>query len=210
MSSRLKSARRRPPVILVFGENVNDSQAIRSLAEFVNDNLAGKIKVRAKPVSLTRGSGSDATRRWAKNLIDIVEATERGGQPVKAVLVHRDADVLDATGSEEEALRLALSSIPFLVPVVPVVTIESWWLYFVDATESCVADWAGRLPRNNSNRDLIAAPKSLLRERTRPSRREYQENDSPSIAAAVKDYPGKSGSSPSFTRFAEKVAGIAI
>lgn len=139
---------------------------------------------------------------------DVVRAAQRGGQPVAAVIVHRDADVIDPEGSQEQVLAAQFANaLPHPVPAVPVVTIESWWLHHADATESInPRTWKRALPRKSFDCDADPTPKKTLQRLTRAKGLEYSEADSPRIASAIGGYTGTIGSSSSFARFMAAVS----
>lgn len=183
----MRPARRGPGTILVFGENLNDSQSIRELLLAANADLdERRVKALPKPMSLTREAKPDAVRKWVEQLDKAVRGHRASG-PVSAVVVHRDADGPDSNGVSSEALGLQISSIDGL-PVVPVQTMEAWWFLFPDAVEAVrPAAWRGRMPRSKRDVELIPQPKAELRRATRSRRGpEYAEADAPVIASHVR------------------------
>lgn len=196
-----KPSSKRKPVVLVFGENLNDSAAISHLASFSNPKLKGRVRARPKPVSLTKDAGPPAVTRWLKDLLATVIATEAGGQPVAAVLVHRDSDDVDPDGKVEKALQVQIHELPGAVAVVPVQATESWWLLYPTAVESLSPlRWKGRLSRKSREVDLIPHPKDELKRATRPY--EYSEADSRRIAERIASGAHEQcGTSGSFARF---------
>lgn len=138
---------KRQPVVLVFAESINDAQSIATLMQGLRPELVGRIKARTRPTSLTRQAGDLAVRNWADELRRAVSATAAAGQPVVAVVVYRDADGPDPSGSVEAQLRQQLRGIADEVAV-PVEALEAWWLLFPSATEAVrPLAWRGRLPR---------------------------------------------------------------
>lgn len=171
--------------MLVFGESINDAQSIATLIQGVRPELAGRVKPAPRPTSLTRQAGQVVVRSWADELVTVVRATAAAGQPVAAVVVHRDADRPDPSGAVEVQLRQQLRHVADEVAV-PVETIEAWWLLFPDATETVrPRAWRKRLPRQVRDVERVRDPKAELQRRTRPSGHEYSESDSPVIAAAI-------------------------
>lgn len=160
----MRPARHARGTVLVFGENLNDSQSIRELLLAANSELDDRrIKALPRPMSLTREAKPDAVRRWVDQLDRAVRAHRAGGS-VAAVVVHRDADGPDATGAIGNQLAGQLSSIGGL-PVVPVQTIEAWWFLFPDAVEAVrPSAWRGKLPRTPHDVEVILKPKERLAE----------------------------------------------
>lgn len=92
--------------------------------------------------------------------------------------------------------------------VVPVHTIESWWLLFPAVVNSLVQAWQAQ-PRTG-NVDLLSRPFEELRQETGRGggRRRYEKPDSPRIAAAVAAMGATrtpSGQSASYARFRSAV-----
>jgi hypothetical protein len=107
------------------------------------------------------------------------------GQPVAAVVVHRDADGPNPSGSVEANLRRQLRGVAD-EGTVPVEAMEAWWLLFPDAAESVrPRAWRARLPRKVRDVERVSDPKAELKRKTRPSKHEYAESDLPLIAAAI-------------------------
>lgn len=178
-------ASKRSPVVLVFGESLNDAQSIATLIQGLRPDLAGRLRPRPRPASLTRQAGGLAVRHWADQLRSVVDAMMAAGQPVAAVVVHRDADGPDSSGAVESQLRQQLQGVADEVAV-PVEAMEAWWLLFPDATETVrPRAWRGRLPRRVRDVEKVREPKAELQRRTRPTGHEYAESDSPTIATAI-------------------------
>lgn len=183
----MRPTSRGPGSILVFGENRNDSRSVRELLLAANATLdERRVKALPKPMSLTRDAKPDAVRKWVDQLDKAVRGHQATG-PVSAVVVHRDADGPDLTGTVEAALTQQISCIGGK-SVVPVQMIEAWWFLFPDAIEAVrPAAWRGRIPRKQHDVELIAKPKDELRRATRTKRApEYSEADSPVIAGHVR------------------------
>lgn len=190
MTGRRGQARhRRTPVVLLFGENLNDSESIRHLLAHASPELARRLRARPRPMSLTHGAGRDAVRRWIDELSGVVRSMERAGTPVQAVVVHRDADGPDPSGTRHSQLATQLNALGCdAFAVVPVQMTEAWWFLFPDAVEAVRPQaWRRRMPRSNRDVETIDNPKAELQRVTRPSGHEYSEADSPAIAQKVSD-----------------------
>ncbi len=198
--------RRGPSVVLVFGEDLNDSRSMASLVAARCPSLRGRIKPRPRPISLQRSASQPAMRSWAEKVADVVAAN---ASPVACVIVHRDSDAPDGMGvlaanTEAELKRVGLEA---CIAAVPVQKTEAWWLLFPTATETFRSSWRGTLEQRPGDVELIEDPKVELRRRTaRGGRRSaYQEADSPRIAElvaeAVRNEARPAGHSASFDRF---------
>lgn len=211
--ARYRRHRSNQPVVLVFGESLNDARAVKSLIEALCPSLQNRVKEQARPPSLQRAAGQQPITRWMLGLRQVVEVVSRRTR-VSCVFVQRDSDGPDPQG------RLAASTEPSMsqvgidngYAVVPVEEIESWWLMFPEATESLRTSWAGTLPTSRRTVDVISNPKEELVRRTarKDRRKAYAEADSPDVArlvgSAIALGQPPRGASPSFERFKRAVA----
>lgn len=201
----------RAPIVLVFGENTNDSRSIARLIEALCPELKGRVKARSTPPSLQRSASPRAVHTWTERIADIVRSNR---QSIACVFVHRDSDAPDPASrlqtDTEAALRAA--GITDAHAVVPAEEIESWWMLFPAATEQVRSSWRGQLDRSQADRDAVPNPKEVLSRRTgRVNRRDaYSAADSPRVvervAAAIEDGVRPTGVSRSFVRFRESVS----
>lgn len=201
----------RVPIVLVFGENTNDSRSVARLIEALCPELKGRVKARSRPPSLQWSASPRAVHTWTERIADVVRTNR---QPVACVFVHRDSDAPDPAGrlqtDTEAALRAA--GIADAHAVVPVQEIESWWMLFPGAAERVRSSWRGQLDRSRADRDAEPNPKEALSRRTgRVNRRDaYSAADSPRVAdrvaAAIEAGIGPTGSSRSFERFSDSVS----
>ena len=187
MTARRSTGRSRPPVVLVFGESINDSTSIARLLVAANPALAGRVRARPRPTSLTREAKPPAVRSWVADLGYVVRATEATGDRVAGIVVHRDADGPDRTGSVAAELSRQLAALGGKAAV-PVQAIEAWWFLFPDAVEAVrPRAWRRRLPRRKQDVELIERPKEALQRATRTRNGpEYAESDSPVIAEYIR------------------------
>lgn len=193
---------RRPGVILIFGENLNDSQSIKELLLASNSALDHRhLKALPKPMSLTREAKSDAVHRWITQLDSAVRA-HSASAPVRGIVVHRDADGPDPDGARYQQLAEQLRPLTGHA-VVPVQAIEAWWFLFPDAVEAVrPSAWRGLVPRRSRDVERISNPKAELCRATRtPGAPEYAEADSPAVARNVRRLAlTPNASCPSFER----------
>jgi hypothetical protein len=197
-------------LVLVFGENRNDSRSIASLAVAANAGLERRVKAVPRPASLTRGAEPLPVRRWIDELCRMVRAFEESQGPVTAVLVHRDADRSDPDACVEKQLREQIRRVPKAEPVVPVQELEAWWFLFPDAVEAVnPRAWRQLLPRGTGGVETIGNPKEQLIGYTRRQRGGpvYCEVDSVSIAEQIlRNGFTPAGVSSSYDRFVELVS----
>lgn len=175
-------------MVLVFGESLNDSDAIRHLLIALNPALDRRVRAVPRPVSLTRGAGVSAVRDWVVDIGKTIRATEASGPRVVAALVHRDADGPDPQARVEARLRADLAPLGGAHAVVPVQMIEAWWFLFPEAVKAVrPGAWRGRLPRTARDVEVIDRPKAELQRLTRAGHTpRYAEADSRVIAEHVR------------------------
>lgn len=202
--------------LAIFGENLNDSKAVKELVLGLRSDLSvGDIKVLRNPPTLTRDAHAKTVAGWAAKAVQALDAARVAGGPIDWVLAHTDADGPDANGAFALARTadLAAAGLKNASAVVPVEAIESWWLLFPAATESVVRTWSGALNKGAFNTDSVSDPKSELIRRTKSKqpKRPYEEADSPAIAgeiAASHLTTKQAANSPSFERFKKLVIGL--
>lgn len=131
-----RGASRSEPVVLVFGESLNDAAVVKELLLAANSALAHRVRAAPRPVSLSRTAGEGKVRNWVREIGGVIAATEATGQRVAAVLVHRDADGPDPDARVEASLAAQLRPLQRAYPVVPIQMIEAWWFLLPDAVES--------------------------------------------------------------------------
>ena len=210
-----RPARRRQPARAatapVFGESRNDRIAIVRLIEALCPELAGRVRERPHPVSLSRSASPHSVSGWIERIADTVSSHD---QPVVCVFVHRDADGPDPGGQLHRETEVALrhAGVTGAHAVVPVEEIEAWWMLFPDATERLRRSWRGTLQRAERDWDAVRNPKEELKRLTRRGdrRHAYSEADSPSVARHVADAIANRtapvGRSRSYERFVAAVS----
>lgn len=181
--------RQKRPIVLVFGEEDTDRQAIAHLTRALNPRL--DVQPRRRPLVLMKGA-SQQTRRDNAEEIARLAAAEHRVRGVVAVLAHQDCDALEpaheAVGETiEQSLRNAgCPGTP--IGVTPAWEIEAWWMVFPEAVSKVVPSW--RTPSDWVGRDVGQvrnAKEALTRALRGDSRlkRDYSERDSPEVARHI-------------------------
>lgn len=195
--------------VVVFGENTNDSEAIKELLLALCPQLGrGDVRVIREPPTLQRSAHTRTLATWVDRASQALRAASVKLGDASCILIHTDADQHDDGSFEAERTgQFRKAGFAQAHAVVPIEAIESWWLLHPRATESVVPSWAGALRKAPGDVDRIADPKAELIRRTRSKqpRRPYSENDSPAIARAIVTgghlEKMAAGTSPSFGRF---------
>lgn len=211
LSSKRKP-KRLPPVVLVFGEDPNDSKAVAELARALRDDLP-HIQPRRRPQVLVKGREKARARKSAADIAHVVHA-ESKARPSIFVLAHEDCDAIEPahTALADRIERHLKSEGVDVVAVTPAWEIEAWWFLWPRALASVNPRW--RDPGYAGKHvGLIKHAKETLRRAVRPSgkhssTRDYHESDSVKIAEFVRtlglvDAP--EARSDSFQRFAREL-----
>lgn len=184
---------RRPlrPIVLVFGEDHNDTSAICVLARALNPKFSTELSIepRKEPASLTRGAGVGAIKTWLQKVSDVA-AAENQLRSVAAILVHQDSDGPDTYRKVAQNLNNNLKVILEGTPakaVVPIQMTEGWWLMFPDAVRATKpAVWRdAKFPKGDTA--SISNPKQALIGLTKrvSKKHAYAESDSLAIAESI-------------------------
>lgn len=205
-------SRRKRPVVLVYGESLNEARAVKALILALCPALDGQVHARPKPTSLVKDATPDKIRTWMELLARMVKADAKGGE-VACVFVHRDADGPDPKSKLAVATEKAMShaGLDGAHAAVPVRTIEAWWLMFPEALAAVVETWGTNLGNVQRDVDRVPDPVKTLQRATgkgKQQKRRYEKADSPQVAENVRRLglvQGQRGRSASFDRFAAQV-----
>ncbi len=198
--------------VLLFGENPNDTQALRELILGLCPGLRpSEVHVLREPPTLQRNAGTATVRTWVDRAAAALRAARVALGEAVCIFAHSDADAPDDGSFEVQRTReLREAGFGQARAVVPVESIEAWWLLFPAATESVVHGWRHALDQRPRDVERISGPKRELIRRTRAKqpKRPYRERDSPQVARAIARDPTlrtPKGSCASFARFVGNV-----
>ena len=212
-------ADKRPSLVLLFGEDENDTKSIRELIEGLRPEFASKVQHRRQPLVLIKNARPEDVPERAQRIADAVDI-ERATHDVACVFAHEDCDEVEpkhlAVCAKIEA-ALAKAGCPAHA-VVPAWELEAWWFMWPDAVQA-VRPKSWRAPDDHLGKrvGLIKDAKEELRRKVvpkdlKPEKRKsfphYQESDSPTIARQVREKklarkPG--AKSDSYSRFVSSV-----
>jgi hypothetical protein len=205
--------RKKPALVMVFGENNNDRVSIKHLIRALAPR-APTVKVFNSPLVLIKGRALAEQRKSARSIVDVV-AAKKVTDNVVAVFAHEDCDAVepahDALSIAIEE-RLADAGVAQPCAVTPAWELEAWWFMWPDAVQKVNVNWR-RLNRDGTNVGMISNAKETLRRELRPKSRsdktdDYAESDSPTIAQHILDdnlIDRPAAKSHSFERFKAKV-----
>jgi hypothetical protein len=210
-----------PVVVLVFGEDANDTAAIKELVLALRPEQV-KVEPRRAPLVLVKGKDKARDRKNLAEIAAVVRAERRRGRRL-AVVAHRDCDELEPAHERiavaiEQGLRDA--GIDQAVAAVAAWEIEAWWFLWPEAVLAVNSKWRRPKPPRADVGQIENAKETLrqaLRPQTKNARppRDYVESDSPKIAAKVRELGivqrrAANVVSQSFDRFAERVGQLAL
>ncbi len=209
---------RKQGIVLVYGEDENDTKTLREFLVGLKPSLEGKVHTRREPLVLIKNARLDEVKPRAERIANAVKA-ERVRYEVQCVFAHEDCDDLEPAHVAvckkiEDALQAA--GCPAHA-VVPAWEMEAWFFLWPEAVKAISQRW--RLPDNYRGRHVgrIRNAKEELKRQVvpndlpkheRPHFRGYQESDAPTIARNVRERgevnrPG--GRSDSYERFRQSV-----
>lgn len=208
-----KQARKRSPLIMVFGEDENDRLSIKHLIRALAPKCP-TIRTFNSPLVLIKNRAAAEQRKNAVALGNVVSATQVICE-VEAVFAHEDCDAVEPAHiaiSEQIEKQLIESGVPRPCAVTPAWELETWWFMWPHAVQKVNKKWR-RLNRDGTRVGLITNAKETLRRELRAKGKEsatadYCESDSPSIAKFILDdglIHDRKANSESFDRFMSKV-----
>lgn len=175
--------------ILISGENDHDADAIRELIRGLRPDLQVKFQPLKTPITLVRGMKPESAKTRNERIAAAIRAANVR-RAVRATILHEDADAVEpAHLSLKVAKEAALAKVPGkVVAVVPAWEIETWWFLFPASVAAYRSSWNKLTKRLGKNVGLVVNSKEVLIRELRPSRgsvRDYDEADSPGIAAII-------------------------
>jgi hypothetical protein len=208
--------REKRPVVLVFGEDNNDREAIAHLVRAIRTD-APDIKPVRKPVIL-RMDIKPETRKSLANQISKSVAAHSVVSRVVAVVAHRDCDRVEPISkahSDDLLSTLSAEGIRQAVAVTPAFEIEAWWYLWPEAVAAVRPCWTSIAHRKGQDTGRIENAKETLRRDLHRSSSEncpkYRESDSATIANKIKQMNCISrynAHSESFLRFYQSITAL--
>ena len=209
-----RQSAKKPKVILVFGESINDVKSVASLVRALRADLK-VVPLRSPSVLIHERSGN--RQNIAKNAEQIRQAALAASveYDVRALVLHKDCDAVEpahiALAAEIEGKFVGTEF--KCIAATPAWEIESWWYLWPQAVSSYRSTWAG-LGRAGTNIGLVRDSKEVITRELRPKgarTRDYVESDSMGIAEKVLSLgcvAQHNVSSNSFSLVAAKVSAV--
>lgn len=176
-------------LILFFGEDQNDTQALVSLSRaLLPADAPVETKHLRRPPILRRDAAPKKRQSMALEIAAFAQTL--GARRRVAVVVHRDCDaiepghVVEATSLRDDLLA---AGVPNPVPATPAWEIEAWWMLFPQALAATRGCWR-TVDYGRSNVGMIENAKERLTRDLRPRQgkcRDYTESDSISVANVI-------------------------
>jgi hypothetical protein len=200
-------------VILVFGEDENDTKAVRELMLAIAPEISATIKILKRPPVYAKRAAPSIVRNRVADMCALIRA-EEATSTVVGVLVHRDCDAVEpAHKAEAEAIESDFRRCGFEVrAVTPAWEMEAWLFLWPQAVMAYRPSW-NKIGSKYAGRNVghIANAKEEFKRVVQPSGRPgrgYRESDSPGIFRKVRELGliGKpTGRSDSFLHFSHAV-----
>lgn len=205
------------PIILIFGESPNDTNALKSIVEALRPELP-LVEPRKKPIVLAKGAHQAKRQSNIEGLVKVVSA-QTVTHKVISVIAHRDCDDIEpvhVTNCTSLLDEMKAHGLPQPVAATPAYEIEAWWFLWPGALAATRPCWNAIRPRGSVG--TIRDPKSKLTSELRPKSKnarcpDYTESDSPRIAANIKTLNlvhNRQGRSDSFEQFARQIVALQI
>jgi len=197
-------------IVLVFGEDTNDTRAVKDLILALR-SAPVRVETRRSPLVLVKGKDKARDRKNVAEIAAVVRAEQRRGRRC-AVVAHRDCDAIEPAHEQIASVLeqgLLDEGIGQAVAAAAAWEIEAWWFLWPDAALAVNSKWRRPEPPN-AEVGRIENAKEAFRQALRPKvksqrPRDYVESDSPKIAAKVRELglvDQRAASSRSFERFA--------
>lgn len=188
-----KTAGSRLGLVVFFGEDEHDRQAVRELFLGLRPDVhRGQTKPLRKPLTLVKNIEAARIRPRAAKVVATLRALRQTG-PLHAAVFHEDADAVEPAHEDlARSITSAYRAAPCrVVAAVPAWEIEAWWLLFPTAVAAVSQQW--RPPDQFAGKQvgLIPDAKERLKRSVRPpgsswqQTREYKEEDSVVIAEKI-------------------------
>lgn len=200
-------------IVLVFGEDENDTKSIKELVLGLRPDFPGRIKPMRRPPIYSRGTNRRDVRSRVQRICHLI-AAEQATSDVVCVLVHRDCDALEPAHQAQSAeIEREFDACGFeVVPVTPAWEFESWLFLWPDAVSAYRPNWNSIHRYKGRHVGLIPNAKEEFRRAVRvPGKqpRDYRESDAPAIVQKARELGvvrSPQAQSDSFSSFVQAVS----
>jgi len=216
-SARGKRGKPRRKVILVFGENQNDTDAIKQFILALAPDADVRVDAMRRPPVNLRDAPQQSIPDRVSIIGKLIDAAEVDADVI-AVFAHEDCDAVEPSHLVlADRIEAAFHSrgYPFVWAATPAWETEAWLMLWPEAFEKHVPSWR---PLNTSGRSvgLIENAKEFVArsvELPHGHGRGYRESDAPKLAEIVR-HEGwirtPAARSDSFNEFARKVDALSL
>lgn len=181
-----KKTRRK--LVLVFGENENDTKAIAHLLRGLRPDGRWSVEARKRPPILIKHAAVQDLPSRVDRIVAVIKAEEVTSDVI-AVFAHEDCDAVEpAHEALEIKIRSAFAGSGYHVEAAaPAWETEAWLMQWPDAFSMHVPTWASLSVLRGRRVGLIVNAKEELSRRLRPQPggRQYRESDAPIVAAII-------------------------
>lgn len=186
----------RAAIILIYGESLHDTKAIRELVEALAPSWERRVQPRRQPpVEIKNTNIADLPKR--RDRLAAAIAVERSARNVMCVFAHEDCDEVEpAHRVVSERIENTLSSVGCpAYAVTPAWELEAWWFQWPEAVRASNPSWrspddylgrnVGKVRNAKERLQRAVVPKGMAGAQ-KANFRSYRESDSPRIAQLVR------------------------
>lgn len=208
----------KPKLILIFGEDENDTKAVREFILALKPDSKVRVEARRQPPINLRDAPAGSVPDRVSKIAKLIDAASVDSEVV-AVFAHEDTDAVEdshiaLTAKIETAFRA--KGYEQVWAATPAWEMETWLMQWPDAFSSHVPSWR-QLKTAGRHVGMINDAKEWLTRELRPSGggrvRDYRESDAPMIAGIVRANSwirAPRATSTSFGMFVDRVDALSI
>jgi hypothetical protein len=190
--TRRSGSSKRRKLVLIFGEDHNDTKSLRELFLALCPGFSGTVKPLARPPILLRDARPADLKDRAARVAALIEA-EQAVADVMCIFAHEDCDECEPAHNDlTKRIQDAFASVGHHVhAVAPAWELETWWFLWPRAVREYRPSWATLDSYAGMDLGRIRNSKEELRRALRPQgqrrTRDYRESDAPGIAGKVRE-----------------------
>ena len=181
---RSRASSQRGNLILLFGEDPNDTKTIKYLVQGILPNFRGAVKPLRNPPVYSRDAASHRIRTHVQRICSSIRA-EQAVANVVGIIIHRDCDQIEPAHLAEAAAieRDFRNEGIEVTAVTPAWEIEAWLFLWPEAVAAFRPTWPSLQRYAGRHVGLIRNAKEEFERAVRVrGSREYRESDAQEIA----------------------------
>ncbi len=184
-------------IMLVYGEDLTDTSAIREIVEALAPEWAGRVQARRTPPIEVKNARLEELPKRRDRLAAAIDV-ERVSREIGCVFAHEDCDAVEPAHEDVTAqIEEAMTDIGCPVyAVTPAWELEAWWFLWPEAVAATRSSWRAPDGYVGKNVGMIQNAKEHLQRAVVPvglNQKEkrkfhaYQPSDAPAVAKSVRE-----------------------